>query len=209
MKEEALEKIFDEYEQTDVNDSKLYKGLGLGLSIVRHLVLLMGGNIKVKSKLNIGTTFSVEIPFKKENAIKKLNKENSLETSKVDDTHFNQLDILLADDDELNRIYVSSILDKVNLVAESDGLEALNQLKVKKFDMVLLDINMPNISGKELVERRNLFDKLNRSTPIVAITANASKADINEYQKLGFAAVILKPYTSERLKTIVDSLIKK
>lgn len=205
MQKHMLEKIFNEYEQTELNDSRLYGGAGLGLSIVKHLVESMKGKINVKSKLAAGTTFSIEIPFKKtasSNLSKELNKDNK-------NNDLKGLEILLADDDKLNQILIKHIFETVHakITIANDGHEAIQYLKTKKFDVALLDINMPNMSGEEVVKAKKSFAKTNKTTPLVAITANASKIDIDHYKAIGFSSFIGKPHTHEKLKEVITSLI--
>lgn len=206
---ETIEKIFLAYEQTELNDSRVYGGSGLGLSIVKHLVESMKGEIKVESEIGIGSTFSFQIPFKKDNSIGK-EKVNSktISTNKVD---FTNLEILIADDDMLSQTYSNHILQKTgaHVTIASDGLEAISQLKIKKFDVVLLDINMPNMSGQDVIKRKNTFTELNKTTVFIAITANAFKSSVNDFLNLGFSAVLSKPYTPEELYKIILQLVFK
>ena len=97
----------------------------------------------------------------------------------------------------MNQTIVSHILNKeeVNLTLVNDGLEALSKIKEEDFDVILLDINMPNMTGEELMEQKSSFIKYNSNTPFLALTANTSNEDIERYLELGFSGVISKPYT--------------
>ncbi|QTE22908.1 ATP-binding response regulator [Polaribacter cellanae] len=188
-------KIFDEYQQNKKSDNRVFGGAGLGLSIVKHLLNAMNGKITVESKLNIGTVFITEIPFSKvvSSEIKELKVEEKSTNKTLEGKR-----ILVADDDALNQTIVAHILkkEKVVLTQVKDGLEALNVLKTRSFDLVLLDIHMPNITGEQLVQQKNEFHKPNREIPFLSLTANTTKEDVERYKKIGFVDVISKPYTA-------------
>jgi len=209
MSPDQLKKIFKEYEQTELSDSLVHGGAGLGLSIVKNLVELMHGKISVESKLNIGTTFTLQIPFQKITSSIKV-KDGKLKYGK-EKYDLNGIKVLLADDDKMNQAIGSHLLEKEgsDITIANDGLEALLQLKKKAFDLVLLDINMPNMSGEKLMTQKELFKKYNSKTPILALTGNTSKDDVKRYFTLGFSWVISKPYTAEDLVTAICSVLKK
>ena len=202
MSESQRLKIFEEYQQNELNDHRVYGGAGLGLAIVKRLVEAMNGNISVKSELNKGASFFVEIPFEKKSKLKKQviipekgnNKNIDLEGK----------NILVADDDLMNQTIVAHILkkEKVNVTIVNDGLEALSKIENEVFDVVLLDINMPNMTGEELIKKKATTTNVNSRTPFLALTANTSTEDIERYSILGFSGVISKPYT------IVDFIAK-
>ena len=156
MTDEQASKIFNEYQQNKKTDNRVLGGAGLGLSIVKRLLKAMNGKISVESKLNKGTTFITEIPFLKVNSLKKNTVGNQ---KKIISKILQGKRILVADDDALNQTIVAHILkkEKVDLTLVKDGLEALNMLKKDVFDVVLLDIHMPNITGEELVQLKNYF----------------------------------------------------
>ena len=204
MTNDQVGKIFEEYEQTEINDNRVHGGAGLGLSIIKRLVKAMKGNVSVESEPNVGTTFNIQIPFKKVENDKKEDEKKQLNHD------LTNLEVLYADDDELNHVIAAHILSKVGatITLVNDGLEALSALKKKKFDIVLLDIRMPNMSGEELMEKKELFSKQNSKTPILALTANTSEKDVNRYLDLGFKTVISKPYSSEQLIDAINSFSK-
>lgn len=195
MTDEQASKIFNEYQQNKKTDNRVLGGAGLGLSIVKRLLKAMSGKISVESKLNKGTTFITEIPFLKVNfPVKNAIVKEEKVTSKI----LEGKRILVADDDTLNQTIVAHILNKENVVLTlvKDGLEALNMLKEEVFDVVLLDIHMPNITGEELVQLKNDFTKENKNIPFLALTANTTEEDLERYNKIGFKEVISKPYTA-------------
>jgi len=194
MSKEQCLKIFEEYQQNKLSDNRVHGGAGLGLAIVKRLVKAMDGEISVTSKLNVGTSFFVEIEFKK-----LVNQEKKSEENKTKNVNIDLKDkkILVADDDFLNQTIVAHILKKehVNLTLVNDGLEALSKIKEETFDVVLLDINMPNMTGEELMKSKKTGIKTNLETPFLALTGNTSIEDLERYLKLGFVDVISKPFT--------------
>lgn len=209
MTEAQVETIFNEYEQVELNDNRVHKGAGLGLSIVKRLVEAMQGKITLVSQVDVGSTFNIQIPFKKIGNLEANTAIDLKPTLQMYD--LKGAEVLYADDDELNHVIVAHLLSKegANTTLVNDGLEALSALKKKKFDIVLLDIQMPNKTGEDLIKEKYLFTKFNGTTPLLAITANTNKNDIDRYKSLGFLDVIPKPYTPEQLIRKISSHFKK
>ncbi len=196
MSDQQITKIFEEYQQNKLSDNRIKGGAGLGLAIVNRLVHAMKGKISVESKLNIGTIFFVEIPFKiVANTITQPLTSHSVKPL----INLKEKKILVADDDTLNLTIVSHFLakEKAEITMVKDGLEALSKIETSSFDVILLDINMPNMTGEELVKKLNIFQEFNAKTPILALTANTTEEDIKRYKDIGFSGVISKPFTSE------------
>lgn len=206
MSEKQAETIFEEYQQNELDDNRVHKGAGLGLAIVKRLVTAMNGAISVSSKIDIGTVFQIEIPFQiddtvivEEKLIDELEEKNYITGSKI----------LVADDNFLNRTIVAHILKKENAIFTlvKDGVEALEEMQKETFDIVLLDINMPNLSGEDLIKQKEAYRTSNSETPILALTANNSKEDVEGYLKIGFTDVIPKPFTSNQfIQMLTDNL---
>ncbi|WP_299049443.1 ATP-binding protein [uncultured Polaribacter sp.] len=194
MSKEQTLKIFEEYQQNKLSDNRIKGGAGLGLAIVKRLVNAMNGSISVESKLDLGTTFSVEIPFKKN---KKTEETSTIKSDIVANIEGKR--ILVADDDVLNLTIVKHFLSKENAIAHfvKDGLEALSKIEEVPFDVILLDINMPNLTGEQLMQKPEVFRKQNSKTPVLALTANTSQEDLKRYLQIGFSGVISKPFTSK------------
>ncbi|QVY67035.1 ATP-binding protein [Polaribacter sp. Q13] len=195
MNEGQCLKIFEEYQQNELNDYRIYGGAGLGLAIVNRLVKAMNGTISVKSELNVGSSFFVEIPFKKYSKLN--NSVIPVEKIKKKNKDLKGKKILVAEDDLMNQTIIRHVLkkEKVNLMLVNDGLEALSKIKTAVFDVVLLDINMPNMTGEELMKKKDVITNVNTTTPFLALTANTSTEDIERYLTLGFSGVISKPFT--------------
>ena len=206
MTAEQTVEIFEEYGQTELDDNRVHGGAGLGLSIVKRLVGAMNGSISVASELNVGTTFSVEIPFKK---TAKVLKKKSDKTEKSEPIPLIGKHILLADDDNLNQKITIHFLEKEGAIVTvvSNGLEALETLNKDFFDAIILDINMPELTGEALIQQRNTFLK-NKKTPFLALTGNATQEYKDGYLKIGFADVIFKPYKPVELISKVEGCLK-
>lgn len=208
ISEDDLEIIFQEFMQSSHWGSKKNRiGAGLGLTIVRKLVDLLEGRLTVKSAINKGSTFSVVIPFGKaqirESASSK--QEYELEINLLKGKR-----ILYADDDENNILLGESILSdwKVDYEIAYNGAEALKMLQKEKFDIALLDIQMPEYSGAEVVKMiRKQKGNPNLNTRMLAVTANIMENEIKEYKMSGFDDVIIKPFSEEALYSKICHLL--
>ena len=208
MTQEQADSVFEEYKQNTLDDNRIHKGAGLGLSIVKRLVTAMNGTIAVKSEVGVGTDFSIEVPF--ERASNEQISSAAVAVEEVKD-YIPGSSILAADDNHMNRRIVAHILKKkeVELVLVKDGVEALEAMQGRQFDLVLLDINMPNLSGEALIQQRAAYEQDNASTPFVALTGNTSKEDVEGYYELGFSDVIPKPFTAGQFLEIVNANLAK
>jgi CheY-like chemotaxis protein len=148
-----------------------------------------------------GTTITIDIPFE----IHKGSENKEIQDEATSSKSIEGKKILVADDNFLNLTIVSHILvkEKTDFKMVKDGLEALEALQNDTYDIVLLDINMPNLSGEELIMRRNEVNTTNPNTPFVAMTGNSTKEDVIVYKSLGFIDVIPKPYSTEQFTEIV------
>ena len=158
-------KLFNRFEQVNVSTTRKYGGTGLGLSIVESLVNMMKGKVKVRSEMGVGSCFDVSLPLK---PYAKPTKEPTTSVA-IQTPDFSSKCILVADDNEVNRIVVGSMLKETNasLVFVSDGLEAVNAVEETIFDLILMDIQMPNLDGLEACIK---IKKEHNNLPIVALT---------------------------------------
>ncbi|MGB2579925.1 PAS domain S-box-containing protein [Elusimicrobium simillimum] len=200
ISEAMIENIFKPFEQADGKIAKRYGGTGLGLSISRRIVQLFGGNIAVKSTLGNGSVFSFEAWFKET-----ITKEVS--EKKADDAtgKFDGKKVLLVDDVEINRMIVESLLEPTGVAIDhaDDGVVAVQKFKdspAGTYDIIFMDIQMPNMDGYEAAQSIRNMDRADAKTvPIVALTANAFKEDIDKALKHGMNDHITKPVEMERL----------
>lgn len=217
MTEEQQKKIFKPFEQAYTEITRKYGGTGLGLSISKRLVSLMGGNIEVKSKLNSGTTFYFTLPFevshnifsKTEKGNQFINVSNNDENkSKNKNKSKNSINILIIEDNEINQQVISEFLTLQNYSFEivDSGKEALEKLKTKNFNLIFMDLNLPDIDGISLTKiiRKELnFKKI----PIVALTAHVLTEYKEKCIKSGMNDFLNKPFLPEQLFTIIEKYI--
>ncbi len=191
--EERLSSIFDSYTQAASDTTRKYGGTGLGLSTTKNLVELQGGKISVKSKVDEGSCFSFELDFGKET--------QSFVEQVSENTHseLEGLNLLLVDDDRLNHLVTQRILTLwgVSVVSAYDGKEALEQLEAgHNFDLVLMDVYMPEMDGKTTVRRIRDHKKVSlRKLKVIALTGEADDSLL----AFGFSDWIKKPYQPEAL----------
>lgn len=194
ISDKDLPYIFDVFEQGNKRTEKIRGGAGLGLGICNRLVNLLKGKISVDSKLNAGSTFSVLLPFEKSTVDKLVSREQQFDIGKE---FLKDKKVLLADDDEHNLLLAEMILKnwKANYTLADDGRKALEKINERKFDIILLDIHMPQQDGVQVIKSINSSNtNINFKTPAIALTANALKSDIHKYLKAGFDDYIIKPF---------------
>lgn len=206
ISQEKQDHMFESFSQGSVQINRKYGGTGLGLSIVKGLVDILKGKIYMKSELGEGTTFSVEFPL-----------EEAAETVKVKKTDFAQniseLDlsdvrILVVEDNKINQMITKKILTKMELICDlvDNGEDAIEKIKATQYDVVLMDIHMPGISGIETTKRVRVFDK---ELTIFALTAVTLEDKMQEFDEAGFDDIISKPFKQEDFeKKLYQALAK-
>lgn len=188
-----LPHIFDEFTQVPGarGTSGRHEGSGLGLTIVRKIVELHGSGLQVESYPGKGTTFRFSLPYKTaSNTI--IIQQQDIHEEKPRLAH-----ILVVDDNNLNRRLLEMILDRLNIpfLSAGNGIEALELLSENEFDMVMTDIQMPEMDGLTLAKRiRSLGDPQKSALPILAITGNVVKEDLETYMAAGIDGYVLKPF---------------
>ena len=204
MSEEYISKLFDKFTQEEASSNRRFEGSGLGMSITRELVQLMNGSIEVKSQKGIGTHIRFELSFPVGDESKSI-----IKTNKINKNSFEDVKILLVEDNEMNRFIAIQSLKRTGCeVTEAiNGLEALEKLKKGTFDIILMDIQMPKMNGIDATKFIRM--ELNNEIPIIALTANAFKNDIDLYLSIGMTDYLLKPYKEEDLYRVIDKFIKK
>jgi PAS domain S-box-containing protein len=199
MSAEFMAHLFDKFSQEDESISRRYGGTGLGMSIIRQLVELMGGTIKVTSEKNKGTTISFTLRFVRGN------------TGDVPQTRYSSIDtqilkdksILLVEDNELNRLLASAILSDygAKVTEAGNGAIAIQQMTEHYFDLVLMDVQMPVKDGIEAT--KYIRANIDPGIPIIALTANALKSQEQQCLAAGMNDFIAKPFTESRLVQLV------
>jgi signal transduction histidine kinase/CheY-like chemotaxis protein len=198
--ENKLQKIFESFEQAGDNKRRS-AGTGLGLTIVKQLVELQGGNIKVKSRVGEGAEFIFELPF----GISKQKQEAvivpTIEPEEKND--FEHIRILVVEDNRINQLLVKNMLKKFGfsqIEMADNGKMALQLLENQLFDVVLMDIQMPGMDGYEATRMmRKKISGHNATIPVIALTADASEKERTAAQEAGMNDYVVKPYTPEEL----------
>jgi PAS domain S-box-containing protein len=193
--------IFERFRQADHPDSRKYGGTGLGLAISKAFVEMLGGTIWVQSQLGKGASFFFKVPF---NPI--IGGERSKRETQVDNYDFSNLNILIAEDEEANIVYMQEVFEETsaNLFFAINGREAVSQVSTgTKFNLIFMDIKMPILNG---VEAAQAIRALGVNVPIVALTAYAMAGDKQKYLELGFDHYISKPVLRKELFDLVSHL---
>ena len=200
---EKKDRIFESFTQADGSTSRKYGGTGLGLPITRHLAKLLGGKLSLTSEEGKGSIFSLVIPagidVKKQSLEDRGNIEAHIDTT---EDKIQQLKlsghVLVAEDVETNQMLVKSLLNKMNLevTIAADGKETVQKALAEKFDLILMDIQMPHMNGYEATEK---LREEGIKTPIVALTANALKGDREKCISAGCDDYLPKPIDRQQL----------
>lgn len=196
-----INRIFDNFSQADSSITRKYGGSGLGLAISRQLIEMMGGNIWVDSKKGKGTNFYFTIRLE---AGKKASSTNN-KVEAIDKTQ-NPLKVLLVEDDKINQIVISRMIREIGHFIEiaNNGIEALQIINEKSIDVIIMDIQMPQMDGIETTKRIRESEKnTKKHIPIIALTAHALRGDKEKYLSMGMDEYISKPVQiNNLLKTI-------
>ena len=202
---DSLDTIFDSFTQASSDTTRKFGGTGLGLTIVKSLIELQGGTIGVKSKTGEGTTFFFHLSFEiatQETIVLKV-----IETETRDS--LSHLKILVAEDNAINQMIVKKILKDwgVNAECANNGRIAIEKLQVTHFDLILMDIQMPEMDGYTATQKiRNELKEPFRSIPIMAMTAHAVPTEKQKCFDLGMNEYISKPFNPQDLKKKIIAL---
>lgn len=212
MSAEYLTHIFEEFSRENTSTANKIEGTGLGMPIVKRLVELMGGTIRVTSEKGVGTTFVVTLPHRIANESENAEPENVV----TDETVFEGKRILLAEDNDLNAEIAEEILTSAGFMIEraEDGAICYEKIVSSDkgyYDLVLMDIQMPNMDGYQATKAiRALADKEKANIPIIAMTANAFEEDRSKAVNVGMNGHIAKPIdVTELLRELAKVLAHK
>lgn len=204
--------IFENFTQVNAKTTRKYGGTGLGLSISKQLVEQQGGTVSVTSKVNVGSTFSFTLPFKKQKDKKEIADNALTILSSTPQANLNGVCILVVDDNLINQKVAALTLQKWNVkVALADSAEqAYKILNEQAVDLILMDITMPDVDGFEATKHiRSQFTKPVNQIPIIAMTAAAFVGDKEKCIAAGMNDYISKPFLAEDLLQKITRLLPK
>ncbi|RZJ25478.1 MAG: response regulator, partial [Brevundimonas sp.] len=183
-------------------------GAGLGLSICRQIVDRMDGRIWAENNPGRGATFAFDLNVERAEmeAARTSNVESLPDLDLQDSPH-----ILIVDDNATNRVVAQALCEMFGCTSETaeDGVEAVEAVQERHFDMVLMDIKMPRMDGVQATQTIRALDGPVRNIPIVALTANADPEDARRYMSIGMAAVVEKPIKPERLRMAMNAALEQ
>jgi CheY-like chemotaxis protein len=203
IQESKISNIFDNFPQATSGTSRLYGGTGLGLAIVKQLVEQQGGTTNVESKVDEGSTFSFSLNFKKT----RVEAADVNEVMEID-TEIKNTKILVVEDMALNQLLMKTLLDDFGYESDitANGKLAIEKLKQKSYDIILMDLQMPEMNGFEATEYiRNV---MHSNTPIIALTADVTTVDLAKCRAVGMNDYIAKPLDERQLYNKILSLVK-
>ncbi len=200
------EKIFNQFYKIEPENEKVYRGAGLGLSIAKHLVELMNGEIWFESVVNKGTTFYFYLPFTKDYF------DYKTEPHSQNSNNYNISDytILVAEDENANYLLIKEILlsTNANIVRAHNGAEAVNYVKNQNKNinlLILMDIKMPVMNGYSAYEK---IKQINNNIPVIAVTAYATEPDLSIIKDHNFSAYLPKPFRGPELLKTIEKVIR-
>ena len=227
IKKENISKLFTKFERLDIEKNTTTEGTGLGLAITKALVDMMGGNINVQSQFGQGSIFIINLPQKISKISKPMTEEELMDTArklysnKIDTTiikndsnintnntsNYGNKKILIVDDNKLNIKVAKRALQDFNFEIDEaeDGTICLDKVNSGKvYDLILMDIMMPNMSGETALKK--LKENKDFNTPVIALTADAVAGAKEKYVSEGFADYIAKPFSRDQIKEKLDSV---
>ena len=212
MSKEYLPHIFEEFSREHTSTESKVTGTGLGLPIVKSLIDMMGGTIEVESQLGCGTKMTVVLPFELASE-KQILEEKQKEKEKISDSILGKR-VLLAEDNDLNAEIAMTVLKENGLKAErvANGKQCMEMLKKMPedyYDMILMDIQMPEMDGYEATKLIRNLDDARADIPIVAMTANAFEEDRQKALESGMNAHVSKPVDMNMLFKVMAQILKK
>ena len=214
---EKQDLIFEAFSQEDNTTTRKFGGTGLGLAITKRFVELMNGTLLLDKERKNGARFYFEITVKdKQQKIKNgnekpaINKDQNITNVSKQEVEIHDISVLIVEDNLTNQMYMKALMDTLSLkfTIANNGLEAVELYEVDKYDIILMDENMPLMSGSEAtVKIRDIEKSTKYHTPIIALTANALKGDREKFINIGMDDYLSKPIRKKDLKNIINKFI--
>lgn len=224
IKAEHINRLFTKFERLDIEKNSTTEGTGLGLAITKALVEMMGGKINVESQFGKGSIFMVQIPQKIKTLTKQIREEEIKRNEKIhqetakntqstvvlnSNINYSNKKVMIVDDNALNiKVAKRALKDfNLNIVESMSGQECLDKIQESNdYDLILMDIMMPNMSGETTLKELQKID--NFKTPVIALTADALTGSKEKYLSEGFIDYIPKPFSKEQIKEKLDKIFK-
>ena len=205
INKEVQDKAFEPFAQADGSTTRKYGGTGLGLSITQNLVGLMNGMIELESEEGVGTTFKVTIPLEKLHDAADAAEDNVSEEDREDRLSGH---VLIVEDNKTNQMLVKMLIEDFGLTCDiaNDGVEAVSTYEPQKHRLILMDENMPNMDGVEAMKAIKEKHK-EKTTPIIALTANAMSGDRERFLNLGMDGYLSKPIDEKELYRVLKEFL--
>lgn len=209
ISDDKLAVIFEGFTQASSETNRKYGGTGLGLSIAKQLVELQGGTIDVKSTVGKGSVFTFNISFQKsvKGELSNLNETNDIETLVL-----KEIKVLLVEDNLLNQMLAKKVLNDWEWIVDTadNGSVAVEKVKQNDYDLILMDIQMPEMDGYEATRLiRRMSEDVKRGIPIVAMTAHALPGELEKCLSAGMNDYISKPFSKKVLYSKVLAILSK
>jgi PAS domain S-box-containing protein len=201
--EDKIKSIFENFQQASSGTSRLYGGTGLGLAIVKQLIVPQGGSIRVESKVNEGSSFIFTLSFLKTKA------KAEIETELMElDTDITNVKVLVVEDIPLNQLLMRTLLDDFGFECDiaGNGKIAIEKMETKVYDLILMDLQMPEMNGFEATEY--IRNEMKSDVPIIALTADVTTVDLAKCKSVGMNDYIAKPVDERILYSKMVGFLK-
>jgi|GEM_PF-1110259 len=203
---DVLPRLFEDFTQADASISRKYEGSGLGLAICKRLVALMNGRISVESEEGVGSTFRFSIPYRPSNEPTRPVEKRPSDTFFKSRRHLN---ILIAEDNRINQKIMRALMENYghNVHVVENGLEAVSAFKENTYDLILMDIRMPEMNGTDATKAIRQADGEGSRVPIIAVTADALPEHVDNYLGAGMDGYVAKPIDLSKLVLMINDVL--
>lgn len=207
MSEDSIRRLFEPFEQASTGFKRSHQGAGLGLAITKKIVDLMNGSILIDSIEGHGTTVYVKIPFQAVDSFQKKKTQNT-KALKI-----NNLKCLVADDDYISQLVIKTVLEEMgfDVFCVDDGGKVIEEIGRKKYDIIFMDIQMPQLDGVETTKRirEGQAGDLNKNIKIIAVTAYTMNGDKDKFILSGVDDYISKPIDQKEIRIALEKLFSE